>query len=185
MGATMTYDPQKHRRRSIRLKGYDYSQAGAYFVTICIQHGQSRLGTVQDGMLVPSPAGEMVAACWATLPERFPHIDLDVFTLMPNHIHGNILILKTGLNAAQNPIVLGDIVGAFKSITTHQYIQGVREKGWEPFQKRLWHRDYYEHIIRSERALDAIRAYIIHNPANWQADQLHPQAPPNAFNANW
>jgi REP element-mobilizing transposase RayT len=78
--------------------------------------------------------------------------------------------------------VLGDIVGAFKSISTNKYIEGVKQNGWPRFDKRLWQRDYYEHIIRNERALDAIRAYIVNNPANWQADQLHPDAPPNQFN---
>jgi len=181
----MPYDPQKHHRRSIRLKGYDYSQAGAYFITICVQHGQSRLGHIQDGILVPSLAGEMVAECWYDLPERFPNIELDVFTLMPNHLHGIIVILETGLNANQNPIVLGDMLGAFKSISTNKYIEGVRQKGWKPFQKRFWQRDYYEHIIRNERALNAIRAYIMNNPANWQDDKLHPNASPNPFNADW
>jgi putative transposase len=178
----MTYDPEKHHRRSIRLKGYDYSQAGAYFITICVQHRQNRLGEIRDGVMIPSPAGVMVAECWYALPQRFPNIELDVFTLMPNHLHGNLLILETGLNAAQNPIVLGDIVGAFKSITTNQYIEGVKQKGWPRFDKRLWQRDYYEHIIRNERSLNTIRAYIVNNPAHWQADQLHPDAPPNRFN---
>ena len=181
----MPYDPYKHHRRSIRLKDYDYSQAGAYFVTICAQHGQCRFGEIKDGAMHLSPAGEMVVACWQALPEQFPTIDLDTFGLMPNHAHGVILITETGFNANNNPIVLGNMVGAFKSITTNEYIDGVHTLGWEPFHKRIWQRDFYDHIIRNARALNAIRAYIINNPANWQADQLHPDAPPNAYNKLW
>ena len=104
---------------------------------------------------------------------------------MPNHAHGIILITETGLNANNNPIVLGNIVGAFKSISTHKYIDGIGKQAWKPFQKRLWQRDFYDHIIRNERALNAIRTYIVNNPANWQEDKLHPDAPPNAFNKLW
>ena len=181
----MAYDPHKHHRRSIRLKGYDYSQAGAYFVTICINYGQCRLGEVRDGIMYPSSAGIMVAACWFALLERFPNIDLDVFTLMPNHVHGIIVIMETGLNAKNHPILLGNMVGAFKSISTNEYIDGVHELGWEPFHKRLWQRDFYDRIIRNERELEAIRAYIINNPANWVEDKLHPNAAPNAFKKLW
>ncbi len=137
----MTYDPYKHHRRSIRLKGYDYSQAGAYFVTICVNYGQCRFGEIRDGVMHLSPAGEMVIACWNALPERFPNIDLDAFGLMPNHSHGIILIKDTGLNTNNHPIALGNIVGAFKSISTHEYIVGVCTQGWNPFHKRLWQRN--------------------------------------------
>ncbi len=181
----MAYDPHKHHRRSIRLKGYDYSQAGAYFVTICINHGQCCLGEIRDGVMYPSPPGVMVAECWQALPEQFPNIELDVFTLMPNHVHGNIVIVETGLNANQNPVVLGNVVGAFKSISTNEYIKGVHEKGWEPFNKRLWLRDFYDRVIRNERELEAIRTYIVNNPANWREDKLHPDAPMNEFNKGW
>jgi putative transposase len=81
--------------------------------------------------------------------------------------------------------VLGNMIGAFKSIATNEYIVGVNELGWEPFPGKLWQRNFYEHIIRNERALKAIREYIINNPANWAADQLHPDAPPNKFNRFW
>jgi REP element-mobilizing transposase RayT len=77
---------------------------------------------------------------------------------------------------------LGDIVGAFKSITTHEYIRGVRELGWPSFDKRVWQRNYWEHIIRNEGSLNRIRHYIETNPARWTDDQLHPDAPPNPVN---
>ena len=181
----MTYDPKKHHRRSIRLQGYDYDQPGAYFVTICVNFGQCCLGGVYDGVMIPSAAGEMVAECWYGLPERFINIDLDVFSLMPNHVHGILVIEEAGLNAKNNPVVFGNMVGTFKSISTNNYIKGVKEQNWPPFYKRFWQRGFYEHIIRNERALKAIREYIMHNPANWVEDKLHPKAPPNEFNKLW
>jgi REP element-mobilizing transposase RayT len=181
----MAYDPKKHHRRSIRLQGYDYDQAGAYFITICVNFGQCYLGEVRDGVMFPSLAGEMVADCWYDLLQRFPNIDLDTFSLMPNHVHGILVIEEAGVNANNNPVVLGDMVGAFKSISTSKYIKGVEEQSWPPFYKRFWQRGFYEHIIRNERALTAIREYIINNPANWVEDKLHPMAPPNKFNKLW
>ena len=102
---------------------------------------------------------------------------------MPNHIHG-IIILLSEEDLVLDPIspneraatratpTIGDIVGAFKSITTNEYIDGVRKGRWPAFDKRLWQRNYWERIIRNERELEAIRKYIWDNPANWQKDEL-------------
>lgn len=102
----MKYDPFKHHRRSIRLKGYDYAQAGAYFVTICIQGSQCLLGRIVDGEMKLNAAGEMVCQEWFALPERFRTIELDAFVVMPNHIHGIIVLheppVGAGLVIAQN-----------------------------------------------------------------------------------
>ena len=197
----MPYDPTRHHRRSIRLKGYDYSQARAYFVTICTQDRACLFGKVVNGEMRLNDAGRMVLAEWNMLPERFPHVVLDAFVVMPNHVHGIVVITNpapddtattaptivgAGLVSAPNdgattrtttrtttrvaPTV-GDIVGAFKSRVTVEYIRGVKTSGWPPFRGRLWQRNYYEHIIRHERALNAIRQYIIENPRRWQMDQ--------------
>ncbi|MCL4872358.1 MAG: transposase, partial [Anaerolineae bacterium] len=82
-------------------------------------------------------------------------------------------------------MTLGTIVQWFKTMTTNAYIRGVKEEGWQPFPGKLWQRNYYEQIIRDERHLTAVRKYIYNNPANWDADKLHPEAPPNSFNATW
>ena len=161
----MTYDPHKHHRRSIRLKGYDYSQAGAYFVTICTNDGQNHLGDVVDGAMIPSDAGLMVLEVWDEVMERFPNVEADILRLMPNHIHFILFIFEDGFDAKQNLVVLGDVVGAFKSLTTNKYIDGVRENNWTAFYKRFWLRNYWERIIRNERELEAIRKYILDNPA--------------------
>ena len=200
----MMYDPHKHHRRSIRLKGYDYSQDGLYFVTICVKNGLCLFGDVVDGNMILNLAGIMVSREWQKLSDRFPQAKLDVFQVMPNHFHAILGIhnppVGAGLVSAQDDasdcnrattrgaptgVVLGNMVGAFKSITTHEYISGVNKDGWEPFPGKLWQRNYYEHIIRNERALNAIREYIQNNPANWGADKLHPNAPPNTFNQSW
>ncbi len=88
----MKYDPQKHHRRSIRLKGYDYSQAGAYFVTICTQNRECLFGDIVDGEMMLNDAGQMVEQCWYDIPLHFPHAGLDEFVVMPNHIHGIVVI---------------------------------------------------------------------------------------------
>jgi putative transposase len=191
----MSYDPERHHRRSIRLKGYDYSQAGAYFVTICVQGRECLFGEIVGDAMRLSDAGQMVRDVWLGLPDRFPGVELDEFAVMPNHSHGIIVIVGAGLVPAPDvPRVvqptaeasrrattrvaptLGEIVGAFKSITTHEYVMGVRQHGWPPFPGRLWQRDYYEHIIRSEPELDRIRAYIANNPLRWALDMENPLA---------
>jgi REP element-mobilizing transposase RayT len=171
----MKYDPGKYHRRSIRLRGYDYASAGAYFVTICVQRRLCRFGTVVDGVLMRNDAGRMVQATWETLPERFPTLAPDIAVVMPNHVHAIIAPADQPAQSAR----LGDIVGALKSLTTNAYILGVREYGWVPFDQRLWQRNYYEHVIRGEADLARIRNYIETNPARWDTDRLRPTAGPN------
>ncbi len=205
------YDPLKHHRQSLRLKGYDYSTGGAYLVTICT-HGRICLfGDVTDAEIHLNDIGCMVASEWERLPGRFPAIDLDAFIVMPNHIHGIIVIteaISPGPVGAGDPagaplvgahqragtpdalrwrpaLTLGDVVGAFKSVTTLHYADGVRTQGWPPFHRRLWQRNYHEHIIRSEGALSRIRAYIHDNPARWHTDRENPAASPQTPDEPW
>jgi putative transposase len=155
------YDPERRNRRSIRLRGYDYRQPGAYFVTINIQDALPLLGSIIAGAMEYSPAGVMVAAQWQALIGRFAQVGLDAWVIMPNHLHGIVLLHG---DAAQPAPPLGRVVGAFKSLTTHAYIEGVERQGWPTFPGRLWQRSYYEHIVRDEQALQAIRTYIEQNP---------------------
>jgi putative transposase len=196
------YNPDKHHRRSIRLRGYDYTQAGAYFVTICAQNRECLFGEIVNSRMMLSDAGRMVQTEWEQLRERFPAVELDAHVVMPNHFHAIVIItdsndtVSVGAGTSPAPVgattrvapttsvaptdagtqrpTLGDIVGAFKSLTTNAYIRGVRELGWPPFDKRLWQRNYYEHIVRNERGLNAIRRYIHDNPARWSADAENP-----------
>jgi len=105
----MPYDPNRHHRRSIRLKGYDYSQAGAYFITICTQDRACLFGKVVNGEMRLNDAGRMVLAEWNMLPERFPHVVLDAFVVMPNHVHGIVVITNpaTDDTATTAPTIVG------------------------------------------------------------------------------
>jgi len=220
-------------RRSIRLKGYDYSQSGAYFITICLHNRIDLFGSI----VIPEPVGaglvpalmdndihentygamepvfggaveqssgatigqksgitmgqasgaiigqaqglplregwkssplmrlneigRMVVDQWQALSNRFDGIGVHEFVLMPDHIHGIVEIERLD---CQNKVTLADIVGAFKSLTTHAYIQGVHQVSWRAFEKRLWQRNYWEHIIRNEQEYQAIVQYIRDNP---------------------
>jgi len=174
----MKFDPQKHHRRSIRLKGYDYSQMGAYYVTIDVQNRACLFGEIVNYELVLNEAGKMVHLHWALLPERFQNIELDVYQVMPNHFHGIIVINEpvgaSLVDALYSRPTLGDIIGAFKSITANEYIKGVHNKSWPQFYKLLWQRNYYEHVVRDEKDLNRIRDYIQSNPANWDEDEENP-----------
>ena len=187
-----------HRRRSISLKGYDYSEPGAYFVTICTQDRVCLLGEVVDGEVRLSDAGRVVQAAWNELSNRYPGVEIDAFMVMPNHIHGIILLVESvpgvgaGLRACPDPdqtskrigqpqgvaptrLSLSDVMHRFKTMTTKRYADGVNGRGWQPFHGRLWQRNYYEHVIRNDSELDKIRKYITTNPLKWALDRENPQ----------
>ncbi len=192
----MRYDPQKHHRRSIRLRGYDYSQTGAYFVTICTQGRECLFGEIVDGAMRLNDAGRMLESMWTELPQ-YEGVAVDGFVVMPNHIHG-IIVLTIGVGAtpcgcpsqpcgcpssgqAQGPaptMSLPDVVHRFKSLTTARYRHGVAERGWRAFGARLWQRNYYEHVIRDEDELVRIRTYIEGNPEMWDIDRENPMTHP-------
>ncbi|WP_071516963.1 transposase [Geitlerinema sp. PCC 9228] len=193
----MKYDPNIHKRRSIRLKGYDYSQPGAYFVTICINQGLLLLGKIKNGQLYLSEAGQMVHKVWNEIPIMYPGVETDAFVIMPNHIHGIIVLTEnsnpprsnfhtdnqsnhTEIAPMEKSMALGDVVHRFKSLTTTKYRYGVQDKNWPPFVKRLWQRNYYEVIVRNRHSLNKIREYINNNPLAWEQEsehweQYHPQ----------
>ena len=169
-----------HHRRSIRLKGYDYSQPGYYFVTICTRDGECVLGDVVDGKMKLSRIGQLVQITWNCLLKRFHNLELGEFTVMPNHIHGIIIIVGAGLAlpnqgaASSAPtkdisIRLGDVVRAFKSISAINVNRFLTRSGVP-----LWQRNYYEHIIRNEESLNYVREYIETNPLRWELDGENP-----------
>ncbi|WP_434687775.1 transposase [Pseudanabaena minima] len=120
----------------------------------------------------PIPAGEMVQTIWDEMPLHYLNIELDAFVLMPNHIHG-IIVLKS---QNESSMALGDIIHRFKSHTTAKYRHGVNQEKWQTFVGRLWQRNYHEHIIRTEESLDRLRQYIANNPLVWEVDSLNPNA---------
>jgi len=213
------YNPNIHHRRSIRLKGYDYSQAGLYFITICCQDRACLFGKIIVGAslvdaqntvgqpqgigltIILNDAGKMIETEWLSLPNRFKNIQLHEYIVMPNHFHGILQIISNAVGAtlvvAQNEPVaqndnemdndkgrtqghapttdktIGDMMDAFKSITTVEYIRGVKNMVWQPFNGKLWQRNFHEHIIRNEKSYQTISEYIINNPSQWNNDNFY------------
>ncbi|MDY6911020.1 MAG: transposase [Chloroflexota bacterium] len=187
---TVEFDPNKHHRRSIRLKGYDYSQSGAYSFTICANDRECLFGKIIDGEMRLNPFSEIAQACWDVPPLHYPHIELTAFLIMPNHVHGVIVIRRGEAFANQHrntresgsanasplhpphgtqPDSLGAIIQNFKSVSTRKINQSNQTPG-----NKVWQRNYYEHIIRDEKALHNIRRYIIENPLRWAEDEENP-----------
>lgn len=166
----------RHTRRTLRLCDYDYSRSGAYFITICVQDRLCLFGDVVEENVQLNASGEMVLHWWLELPRKYTHGLVDDVIVMPNHLRGVILIndYSTEPDPPQAEASLGAIVGWFKTMTTNAYIRQVRESAWQPFHLRLWQRNYFEHIIRSERAHHRLRTYIATNPARRSFDQEHP-----------
>lgn len=164
-----------YNRQSIRLHNHDYSEEGVYFITICTQNMLCLFGNISKDEMILSDAGKMIEKQWMNMPNRFQNIELDEFVIMPNHLHG-IVIVNPNARADTRPArtnTIGEMICAFKSITSNEYINGVKNLGWPVFDQKIWHRNYYEHIIRNIVSLDNIRQYIKQNPANWKNDQLH------------
>ena len=185
----MMFDPQKHHRRSIRLKGYDYTQPGVYFITICTQNRLCLFGEVVDGEMVLNELGEIVRNEWLKTAQLRSRVVLDEFVIMPNHMHGIIILidsngrgtLQRAPTAQRAPTIeqfgkptsdsIPTIVRLFKSATTHR-INALRGTPGLP----VWQRNYYEHIVRNEQSLNRIRQYIAENPLLWHLDRENPNA---------
>jgi len=173
-------------RKSVRLKSFDYSTAGAYFLTVCTRDRKPMLGDIRNGETVANDVGALIVRCWEEIPAHFPDAVCDQFALMPNHLHG-ILFLFSGdddpvvqarhalpLHMAEafgKPVAasIPTIIRSFKAAATRE----ARNLTGQP-QLRLWHRGYHEHVIRDGADLDAIRRYIVENPAKWESDEENP-----------
>ena len=163
------------QRKRLRLSGYDYSQTGAYFVTICTRDRTYLFGEVQDDAMRLSEAGQIVRETWGSLPERFPTVRLDAFVVMPNHVHGLLWLAFepriASLDAAENAVTLSDVIRAFKSISAIQVNRMLGRTG-----VAVWQRSFHDRIVRSEQMLAFIRRYIHENPRRWAMDRYNPLA---------
>jgi REP element-mobilizing transposase RayT len=180
------YDPQKHHRRSIRLKGWDYRRPGWYFVTMVVQNRECLFGRVENKKMVLNDFGKICNECWLAIPDHFKNVQLDEYQIMPNHVHGIIVITKLGDNPGvvgarhvsplqqqsqqypprgPKPGSIGAIIGSFRSAVSNRINKIRRTPG-----AKLWQRNYYEHIIRDENELNRIRWYIKNNPLKWPGD---------------
>ena len=170
----MPQSPERPARKSPRLKGYDYAQDGAYFVTICTHNRICLFGEVRNEAMVLNHNGQIVEACWYDLPRHYPNIELDAFIVMPNHVHG-IIILRNGVGVGLRPSPtekihdLPEIVRALKSFAARR----INERRDTPGQV-VWQRSFHDRIIRSETEWNALRQYTLSNPAQWEADTFHP-----------
>ena len=186
----MKYNPKIHHRRSIRLQNYDYSQTGAYFVTICVRERVCLFGDIADGVMRVNDIGGVISVCWTEISSHFPTVDLDASVIMPNHVHGIIVLTndaksvmdeeppkgeETPEGEETSPLrrpTLGQVVAYFKYQSTKRVNQQRGNPG-----TRLWQRNYYEHVIRDDADLQNLREYIVYNPLKWELDQLHPDNP--------
>jgi REP element-mobilizing transposase RayT len=179
----MSYNPDKHHRRSIRLKGYDYTQPGAYYITLCTQARQCLFGDVVAGKMRLNSLGYIAFTYWQEIPVHFAHLQLDVFVVMPNHLHGILVIRDTpikaqlGCNSTTEKFgkpVRGSIptvIRSYKAAVTKQINLICNTK----YTSLIWQRDFYEHINRDEQSLETIRRYIAENPGRWVDDPENPQ----------
>jgi REP element-mobilizing transposase RayT len=176
----MKFDPEKHHRRSIRLKNHNYSQPGYYFLTICTYQRQSWFGEIKNDRMYLNQIGKIVAEEWLNTPKIRSNFLLDEWVILPNHLHGIVIInehiLEIGkgnrdiLGARDAPLrqeanSISSFVAGFKSAVTKR-INLLRDNRDIP----IWQRNYYESIIRDEQSLIAIREYINNNPFQWKKD---------------
>lgn len=160
-------------RRPIRLQGYDYSRAGAYFVTVCTHDRLCLFGEIADRRMALNDAGRMVQQVWDDLPNHYSHVELDECVVMPNHVHGIVVIVGAGFKPAPTKPTkrhgLPEIVRALKAFSARR----INEMRGMPGGK-IWQRGYYEHIIRNDDELNRIREYIANNPMKWEMDRENP-----------
>ena len=155
----MEYNPDVHHRHSIRLIEYDYSRSGAYFITICTHNRECIFGEIVDRVMNYTELGNIAASHWQNLARHHPNIEIDESIVMPNHLHGIIII-----DGSSKPI--SEIIRGFKTFSARQ-INKLLDRTGIP----VWQRNYYERIIRSEDELNNVRQYVINNPANWNEDK--------------
>jgi putative transposase len=175
----MKFDPKKHHRESTRMKGYDYSLAGAYFITLVTYQREMLFGEIENGEMKLNHRGEVVQEEWFRSADIRREIRLypEEFVVMPNHIHGIVWIVETNQTVGANgrsplrehmkPKSLSSFVAGYKSSVTKRIRDELNETG-------IWQRNYYDRIIRNDRELDAIRKYIQTNPMNWAKDVENP-----------
>ena len=177
----MIYNPEIHHRKSIRLKGYDYSKNGIYFITICTNNRENLFGKIfsvganlrvrpelTTNKIELNNAGKMVEKWLKELPNKYKNIKCDEYVIMPNHIHMLIEICNEEGEHIGSP--LHEIIKWFKTMTTNEYIKMVKDGILPSFEKRVWQRNYHENIIRTEEIYIKVSDYIRNNPLKWEDD---------------
>lgn len=176
----MPYNPLIHNRNSIRLQGYDYASEGAYFLTICTYQNHQLFGKIENDIMLLKKFGQLVRDEWEKSTIIRAEIELGEYVIMPNHMHAIVFINKTNCTGVRpnapndqntfsglKPKTIGSLIAGFKSSVTKK-INLLRNSPGKP----IWHRNYWEHIIRDDESFDKIVDYINTNPINWRNDQL-------------
>ena len=175
----MPSDGRLPKRRSVRLRAFDYARPGAYFVTICTHARAPLFGDIAGGVMRLSPVGRIVSEEWARTQLVRPSVRPDAFVVMPDHVHGIMVIaddragiirrVDPGARSGSGPGSVGAIVGQFKAAVTKRI-----NAGWPARRGMVWQRGYYEHVIRNRASLDRIRRYIAANPSRWEPPSSNP-----------
>ena len=162
------------RRTSNRLRDWNYANTAAYFVTLVVRERACLFGEIVDGEMLPNAYGLAVHESWRWLREQYEHVELDAYVIMPNHLHGIIVINddQFGRPASQRK-PLGRLIGAFKTVST----KSINELRSTPGES-MWQRGFYDRVIRNEAELEAVREYIVGNPAKWDEDNENPSNNP-------
>ena len=163
-------------RKPTRLKPYDYSNSGWYFVTICTYQHQERFGQIKNELMVLSELGKIAEKCWLDIPKHFPNCELDYYVIMPNHIHGIVIINNENQNLGNKKNVGGENFRPLHRTNLSNVIKGFKigvkkwcnQNGYSDFK---WQRSFYDRIIRNETELFNIRKYIEQNPLKWDLDK--------------
>ena len=180
------FDSDIHKRQSIRLKGYDYSKEGLYFITIGTQNMGYLFGEIIENKMELNYAGRLIEKCWKEIPEYYSGFELHGYIVMPNHIHGIIEIVdkaeehlkiqgrdRTLPVQRQKQLSISELIQRYKTLTTNRYIKAVKDGILPSFDRRIWHRNYYENIIRNEEKYERVVNYIRNNPRNWKEDRFY------------
>jgi len=176
----MIDNPIDYHRRSIRLKCYDYSLPGGYFITITTYKKEKKFGEITQNRMILNSFGNIAESVWLELPKHFPNLQLDEFIVMPNHLHG-IIMLSNHLSNSEGILeknepshivpTIGNIIGSYKSRVVHYCLNYIKQNNSEVILGSLWQRNYYERVIRDYDELNRVREYIVQNPSQWDKDE--------------
>ena len=164
---------QMTARKAMRMRQFDYSSQGAYFVTIVTNNRLNLFGRVEDEEMKQNEAGTMVAKEYEALEQLFEGMGCLDYVVMPNHFHCLIYLDK------DKGITLPEIIANFKSVTTHKYILGVKANGWQRFDQKLWQRNYWDDIIFNGLQFEMVQRYIYLNPSRWNKDAINDDHDPD------
>lgn len=160
----MLATPSYPSRRHPRLSGYDYQTPGLYLVTICVEQRARLFGSIEQGIMQLTPAGEMVRKTWHGLAALHAGVAIDTEVGLPDHVHAIVVLEDDPARMLSLPAV----VQRYKSLTTKRYAHGVHDQSWPRCAGRLWQQSFYDHVIRNDEELDRIRRYIMDNAMRWE-----------------